>query len=32
MYRISTNMTNDDMQFHMRRREYMMNQLQNQMA
>ncbi len=32
MYRISTNMSNDDMQFHMRRREYMMNQLQNQMA
>ena len=32
MYRISTNMTNDDMQFHMRRREYLMNRLQNQMA
>ncbi len=32
MFRISTNLPNDNMQFHTRRREHMMNQAQNQMA
>ena len=32
MKRISTNMTNDDMQFHLRGREYRMNAIQNKMA
>ncbi len=32
MFRISTNMPNDNMQYHTRRREHMMNQVQNQMA
>lgn len=32
MFRISTNLPNDNMQYHTRRREYMMNQAQNQMA
>lgn len=32
MFRISTNLPNDNMQYHTRRREHMMNQVQNQMA
>lgn len=32
MYRISTNLGNDDMQFYARRREFELNQLQNKMA
>ena len=32
MKRISTNMTNDDMQYHLRIREYKMNELQNKMG
>ena len=32
MYRISTNMTNDNMQFHLRKREFMLNQAQNRIA
>ncbi|TVQ39903.1 MAG: flagellar hook-associated protein 3 [Spirochaetaceae bacterium] len=32
MFRISTNLPNDNMQYHARRREHLMNQAQNQMA